>query len=218
MIYDIDNDLFKSNLTAHTARVNDIEVIDESRFASCSSDKFITVWNMTNYTSIYKISAGSSVKCLKLLPNGYLAAGLNSGQIQIWDLDKALLKNSLIGHTAQVNDLELLLNGDLVSCSNDFLNKIWDLNTITLKSNLTTHGTYVTAVKLISSDLLVSGATGGAICLWNLTTGVCTKYTAAGAVLAVELLGNSFLKFYLFPLEKQSYGLFKLYFLDQYKL
>ena len=160
--------------TGHSGEVLALEWINENTLASGSSDSTIQIWSLQTGLTQTSIYTENSVWSLKLLTNGvYIAAGLQNGQIQIYNKDTGSLVQSLLGHTNSVYDLCLITNGNsnlLASSSGDLTIRIWDLNTNLNKFVLNGHTANVVGLKQISSDILSSGSGDKTIKLWNITS------------------------------------------------
>jgi WD40 repeat protein len=174
------------NYTGHTSGVVALEYINTDTMASSAYDQTIQIWSMSTGVTIRKFTnvqnQFTNVLSLALLTNGYyLASGLASGIILIYNINNESLVFSLQGHTTQVNDLVLLDSNDLLaSSSSDNTVRIWNLaesNNVQYEIvfNLTGHSSSVQGLKLVSSDLLASGSSDNTVILWNITTGTLYK-------------------------------------------
>jgi WD40 repeat protein len=175
------------NYTGHINKgVVALEYINADTMASSAYDQTIQIWSISTGVTIRTFTnvqnQYTNVLSLALLTNGYyLASGLATGVIFIYNINNGSLVFSLQGHTNQVNDLVLLNSNDLLaSSSNDKTVRIWNLTKSNnfqskLVYNLTGHSNNVEGLKLISSDLLASGSDDNTINLWNITKGALYK-------------------------------------------
>jgi WD40 repeat protein len=175
------------NYTGHINQgVVALEYINTDTMASSAYDQTIQIWSISTGVTIRTFTnvqnQYTNVLSLALLSNGYyLASGLATGVIFIYNINNGSLVFTLQGHTNQVNDLLLLNNNDLLaSSSNDKTVRIWNLtksNNVQYKLmyNLTGHLDNVQGLKLISSDLLASGSSDNTIKLWNIINGTLYK-------------------------------------------
>ena len=162
----------------HTNWVNAIEYISTNTMASGSYDSTIQIWSISTGATQMTINPGNYVTSLKLFSNGfYLAAGLNSGKINIYNINNGgSLVSTLTGHISGVNDLALIDSNLLASSGEDV--RIWDLTTNTNKFILTGHTNQVVGLKLVSSDTLASGSLDKTIKMWNTTSGTLIRTLA----------------------------------------
>jgi WD40 repeat protein len=186
------------NYTDHTHSVLGLEWINEDTIASSGYDYTIKIWSIKTAETKLTIYTGDAVYSLKLLTNGfYLASGLGSGKINIYDIsNNGSLISILVGHTNAfgVNDLILLSNDLLASSSDDRSIRIWNLTTKTTKFILQGHSLNVNGLKLVSYDILASGSSDNSIKLWNITNGTLIR-TLTGhtsyILNSVDYLSNS---------------------------
>ncbi len=156
----------------HSSWVRALEWLDNDTLASAGySDKTIKLWSPTTGQTKRTIKINRDVYSLKLLnTNIHLAAGLENGDINIYNINDGNLVSSLKGHTSAVEDL-VQLSADLLASSSYQTVRIWDLTTNTCKFNLTGHTHYVYGLKQISPNILASGSSDDTIKLWDITTG-----------------------------------------------
>jgi WD40 repeat protein len=160
------------NYTGHTKEVLGLEWINEDTIASGGYET-IKIWLINTAETKLTINTGDVVYSLKLFRNSfYLACGLQSGKIYIYDINtNGSLISTLVGHKAAVNDFILLSNDLLASSSSDYSVRIWKLTTKTNKTILQGHTANVNGLKLVSFDILASGSSDNLIKLWNITNG-----------------------------------------------
>jgi WD40 repeat protein len=156
----------------HSSGVYGLEWLDNDTLASGERDETIKIWSMTTGQTKRTIKINQEVDSLKLLnTNIHLAAGLFSGDINIYNINDSNLVSSLKGHTSFVWDL-VQLNADLLaSASWDKTVRIWNLTTNTCKFILTGHAQSVRGLKQITPNILASGSAEGTIKLWDIATG-----------------------------------------------
>ena len=164
----------------HANLVYSIEYISTDTMASGSTDLKIQIWSISTGATLITINPGGAVMSLKLLTNGfYLAAGLQSGKINIYDINNnGNLVSNLNGHTGYVYDLVLINSNLLASSSGDKTVRIWDLTTNTTKFNLTGHASVVFGLNSVSSDTLASGSADFTVKMWNTTNGTLIRTLA----------------------------------------
>jgi WD40 repeat protein len=184
------------NYTDHTHSVLGLEWINEDTIASGGYDLTIKLWSIITAQTKKTINTGEVVISLKLLTNGfYLASGLQSGKINIYDINNnGSLISILVGHTVDVNDLILLSNDLLASSSGDRSIRIWNLTTNSTKFILQGHTERVDGLKLVSCDILASGSSDNSIKLWNITNGQIIRTLTGHSYYilnSVDFLSNS---------------------------
>ena len=118
----------------HSSSVVALEWLDNDTLASGSRDKTIKLWSPTTGQTKRTIQTTEYVWSLKLLKtNIHLAAGLEYGDINIYNINDGNLVSSLKGHTSAVYDL-VQLSADLLASSGGYKDetvRIWNLTTNT---------------------------------------------------------------------------------------
>jgi WD40 repeat protein len=180
----------------HSSTVYDLEWLDQDTLASAGYiDKTIKLWSPTTGQTKRTIHTNAPyVSSLKLLnTNIHLAAGLQYGDINIYNINDGNLVSSLKGHTNGVWDLVQLSADLLASSSGDGTVRIWNLKTNTCKSILTGHTNSVYGLKQITPSILASGSADKTIKLWDITSGqlirTLTGHTG-GILWSVDLLNS----------------------------
>lgn len=102
-----------------------------SVLASAGADRKILLWTMPDGQTLHTFEASASVRALALSPDGrLLAAGCDSGAIEIWDVATARLGGRLDGHTDWVAALAFTADGkQLASGGFDGTVRLWDMAT-----------------------------------------------------------------------------------------
>jgi WD40 repeat protein len=179
----------------HSSSVDALEWLDNDTLASAGYlDKTIKLWSPTTGQTKRTIQTNKNVYSLKLLnTNINLAAGLQYGDINIYNINDGNLVSSLKGHASLVNDLVQISDELLASASGDETLRIWNLTTNTCKFNLTGHTGVVFGLKQITSNILASGSSDTTIKLWDITSGQLIR-TLTGHTCniwySVDLLNN----------------------------
>ena len=161
----------------HTDTVTNLDQIDENTLVSVSLDQTLRVWNMSSGAQLYQYTKGFSLWSVKLLSNGYLAVGLNTGIENLLIFNYTEGSNSvkyLKGHTGTVFDIEVLDSQYLASASGDRSILVWDLNWTngSFKFNLSSHKNIVVDLALISSTTwLASASEDLSIKIWDWNNG-----------------------------------------------
>jgi WD40 repeat protein len=154
----------------HSSSIDALEWLDNDTLASGSYD--INIWSPTTGQTKRTIQTNQIVLSLTMLnTNIHLAAGLQYGDINIYNINDVNLVSSLKGHTYWVNDLVQISNELLASSSRDGTVRIWNLTTNTCKFILTGHTSDVFGLKQITPSILASGSSDRTIKLWDITSG-----------------------------------------------
>src|SRR5262249_8749017 len=102
----------------------------------------------------YLTGHNSTVVCLRMLPNGWLASGAASNDIRIWNVSSGA-STTFNGHTGSVLSLDVLANGNLVSGSMDKTFKVWNMSSGQVYTSMINASVYV--VKTINSCYFATG-------------------------------------------------------------
>jgi WD40 repeat protein len=161
--------------SGHSNNVYAVEYIKEDLIATGAWDNTIQLWSLNTGIINRTINTPQYVNALQLLNNnGYLAAGLATNNINIYNLNDGSLVSTLAGHSNWVNDLTLISSNFgslLASSSYDQTVRIWNLTTNTQAFSLTGHTNQVYGLKLVTTNVLASGCQDNTIKLWNITSG-----------------------------------------------
>ena len=128
--------------------------LDEKQFLSSDADGIIIVWNVDDDRIIRLADTGSSVQCIKMLPNNFVASGHADRTIKIWQVDTMEELLELEGHDNSVACLELLSENLLVSGSTDGRIKIWRLDAATCVETLERHKGLIVGLQLLNPDIV----------------------------------------------------------------
>ena len=164
-------------LKGHTDIINDLELISNKRLASCSDDKTIKIWNLSDLANrkerislLEKTLLGheSGVICLQYFNNDILLSGGSDNLVIVWDLINYDIKYKLSGHSDWVYCLEMLSNNLFASGSFDSTIRIWNIDDIKQDCQiLEGHLSNVKYLKRISENALISGSSDGLIKIWD---------------------------------------------------
>ncbi len=156
----------------HSSQVYALEWLDNDTLASGSRDQIITLWSLATGQTKRIIQTNQKVLSLTMLnTNIHLAAGLDNGDINIYNINDGNLVSSLKGHSSVVYDLVQISADLLASSSGDRTVRIWNLTTNTCKFILTGHTNKVVGLKQITPSILASGSDDTTIKLWDITSG-----------------------------------------------
>ncbi|RMZ96870.1 WD40 repeat-containing, partial [Brachionus plicatilis] len=162
------NGSIKKKLVGHTSVVNQIIELPNGNLVSCSDDKTVKVWNISNGTVIKTMTHTSLVYSIAVLNNGYLASGLSDGTIKIWNVETNQMVRNLTGHSSIIcyhNCLHVLQDGYLLSGSHDDTMKVWDPSDGTIELSLL-HKSSVRQIAVLPSGNYISSS-HYEIIVWN---------------------------------------------------
>ena len=118
------------NIKSHNEEINNLILLsDKKYFATCSNDKTIKIYNLTNFEEIISIQEYSFIKNINELKNGKIISCSLDGSfkiIKIFYSNKAYIFDKIIkAHDKCVYKVIELENKKLASCSEDKSIKIW---------------------------------------------------------------------------------------------
>ena len=105
--------------------------------------------------------------------NNTIAAGLDSGDIIVFNALTGTQTATMSGHTGSITSLTYSLDGTLlVSGSHDMTIKLWDVQTGGVIKTFCGHTDEVRSVSILADNTMIaSGSSDQTICLWNIETG-----------------------------------------------
>jgi len=121
--------LSRSIVTPHKKSIYKIVFFDdESRFATCSDDASIMIWDINKEEPLKELSGHTDrIWNLIKLHNGNLVSSSSDMKIKVWDPYKGKCEKTFSGHTDFVSALVELPRLTLISGSHDKTIKFWDL-------------------------------------------------------------------------------------------
>ena len=157
----------------HTMWVNGLAKCNEEKFASCSNDKNIIIWDFTNKTLVNKISAhNESILTIIKLNNGNLCSGSCDLIIKIWNWETAecLYKyegfENWIRCICQFDDQTLIVGSDKT---------ITILKNKEIKAILSEHNNDVRNICKIDENYFASASFDNTIKIWNINFLSCEQ-------------------------------------------
>lgn len=141
------------------------------KFASCSDDVSIKIWDFGSCTDENTLTGhGWDVKCIAWHPySSMLVSGSKDNLIKIWDAKSATNIATLHGHKNTVSDVTWNQNGNwLLSCSRDQLIKLYDIRMMKELQSFRGHKREVTTLAWhpFQEGFFVSGAFDGSMMFW----------------------------------------------------
>ncbi len=168
-------------LEGHNDIINDLEFISNKFLASCSDDKTIKIWSLSDLRNKKKnddllvntlLGHESGVVCVKYFNNDILLSGGSDSLVIVWDLIEYKMKYKLNGHSDWVFCLEILSNDLFATGSFDKTIRIWNIGDKQECKILDGHLSQVKYLKRISENAMISGSNDGLIKIWDYKDGV----------------------------------------------
>lgn len=161
----------------HMSWVYSLYLLDNYRFASCSADNSINIYNLNNYELETTITGKSGVNYIAMLSNKYLASA--SDDIKIYDLNSKALLYTLNHHTHYVNKVSEISYDRMCSCSMDETLMIYDsFPPFRQKKALKGHKyPIISFIELKNKKYILSSSCNGEeMCIWNNKNYQCETY------------------------------------------
>ena len=166
-----------NTLKMHNLSVNCMCLIDKERFASCSNDKTIRVYDIATLECVKRMTGHEySVNYISLLSNGKLVSGSFDNTIKIWDISTGECSFTLTKHTNSVFQVSEISNNRICSCSDDCTLMIFDNSPpYSHKQTLSSKtGPIRSFIELPRKNRIISSSQwGDEIQIWNSVTYQC---------------------------------------------
>lgn len=170
-IYDTENAELLSLPVVHTSTVSDVLYWDDS-LISLGLDSRVVIWeDATENRREFVVSDGIVSAAID---ENMLALGLNSGNIELYDLSDDVLIATLAAHTARVTALGFDATGQkLVSVGRDAQTILWDVESHEILLTLDSENGVALESAAISPDgmTIATGGRDANIILWDAMTG-----------------------------------------------
>ena len=99
---------------------------DKITLISCSDDKTIKIWNLSNLTCIKTLEGHSSwVFNILLFRPGILCSASCDSLIKFWDIKSGRCIHTLHGHKESIKQAVISNNGELISVCLDKIVRFW---------------------------------------------------------------------------------------------
>jgi WD40 repeat protein len=106
-------------LEGHLNTIYYLELTSNVNLFSCSEDKTVKLWNIETGELLNSIQFKYPVNCIQLLNDDIIAAALENGEIELYNLKKKQKIKSFLAHLSYVYRMHFLSNGYLLSgCGN----------------------------------------------------------------------------------------------------
>ena len=184
-------------LNTQSGWVSSFIVLKDKRFACCSSEGIIEVFDQTTYDTEMKWKAHKEpIWNLSLLDDGSIISSSKDTTMKIWSLGPTsyTLVKTLQGHTECVSQSIQIVNSKIVSCSLDKTIKIWDKSSPECLKTLTGHKNEIRTLLQLSNKKQFVSAGADSIRLWGIENYECEKVLeyeeCSGENCVVELKGK----------------------------
>ncbi|MEM6517700.1 MAG: WD40 repeat domain-containing protein [Cyanobacteria bacterium P01_C01_bin.70] len=163
--------------TGHTEAISSLVFNqDGSKLASCSSDKTVRIWDVSNHKCVHSFKEKDSwFCCLAFHANGNLLAGGGFNYIKLWDIKKQKCVHSFLQPTGRI--FSLAFNEDLnilAAGGSDGVIWIWNLDSKHFCKQLSGHTQHVHAIAFSPDKRkMVSSGDDNTIRLWNVEDFKC---------------------------------------------
>jgi len=114
-------------LKGHKSHINSLILSeDKTALISCSGDKTIKIWNLSNYTCIKTLEGHSRyVRNILLFRPGILCSVSDDSLIKFWDIESGKCIHTLHEHKDYTYQAVISNNGELVSVGYDNIVRFW---------------------------------------------------------------------------------------------
>jgi WD40 repeat protein len=153
--------------------ITDAAYSPDGKWIGVASTIGISLHQADTLDELVFMEADSAVRGIAFSPDGKtLAAGLDSGSIEVWTVEGALVR-SLEGHGERVNSVAFSPDGDLLaSGSVDATVRLWQVSDGTLIGTLRGHNSAVSSVAFSPDGLaLFSGSQDGTVQMRQIPAG-----------------------------------------------
>ncbi len=158
------------SISAHTKGVNCLLYIKENKFASCSDDKTILLFE--NKKIIFELVGhkGRIYNLCKITSTVMASCG-DDNNIKLWDYTKGICIGSLIKHNASINEIICVSQDEtnplLLSVSNDRSMILWNMEKRSIIKKIdNAHSQAITSVLFTQDGKILTGGIDGLIKIW----------------------------------------------------
>ncbi|GAA5800276.1 hypothetical protein HPULCUR_005702 [Helicostylum pulchrum] len=204
VVWDPETGEMKQQFESHTLAILDVDWMDNTTFASCSSDKTIYVCRVGMKTPLKKwIGHEDEVNAVRWDPSGqYLASCSDDMTTKIWSMESDTPVQEIKGHNLQIYTLQWApytqrdsVNNSpriLATASFDATVRIWDALKGTCLHVLRNHSEAVYSISFSpDARLLASGSFDEVLNVWDAKDGTLKKtFKANGGIFEVHFNKN----------------------------
>ncbi|KAL3859053.1 hypothetical protein ACJMK2_009289 [Sinanodonta woodiana] len=124
-VWDLANQYLVRQHHHHVGKINSVLLSPERhQLLSSAEDQYLRVMDFETGTEIFVKDVKDQIKCMKMMGN-VLLTGTQSGNLQVWDIDKAQLVKEIDAHRDAVTCLHLIETGTILSGSADRTVCLW---------------------------------------------------------------------------------------------
>ncbi|KAG1377706.1 hypothetical protein G6F61_006497 [Rhizopus arrhizus] len=197
IIWDPETGEMKQQFEYHALAILDVDWMDNTTFASCSSDKTIYVCKLGQTKPLKKwVGHEDEVNAVRWDPSGqYLASCSDDMTCKIWSLASDKPIQQIRGHTLQIYTLQWAPQKDsgiLATASFDASVRLWDALSGTCLHVLNNHTEAVYSISFSpDARLLASGSFDEVLNVWDTKNGSLKKtFKADGGIFEVHFSKN----------------------------
>ena len=160
----------KKTLLGHYGRVNSVEILSNTRVASCASDQTIRIWDTESGQCLKELLGQYwEISTLKKISNDYLTSGYSNGKIELWNLNTG--ESLRIFGVHSIDQIGIVTKDRIAPRSRNLETiKVYDISTGECLQNLIGHTSAVKCMCVQSADRIISGSFDGKIKIWCLKT------------------------------------------------
>lgn len=168
----LNNFFLRKSIKAHSDSVNNLLQLKNGNLISCSKDKTIKIWDISNLNDIKELYTlkghhNSVNKIIELQDKSQIISCSFDGKIIFWDLNMKNDKIIIKGHTKYIYDIILINKNEFASSSFEEI-KIWNIEKKEKEYELKGHNGWIYCLTLLKENYLVSGSYDRTIIIWNL--------------------------------------------------
>ena len=203
-IYDPSKTLINT-IYAHTNAIIRIKVLANNQLSSCSADKTVKIWNMTDWSLIQTYTGHiEEVTALAQINENTMATGSglygtsSGGYFNIWTIGTTgTTIRTVSSTTGSIRALELLQNGLLASGDNYGYLKFWNYSTGSLVKSIKTNTNkyQINDIAVIDSQYLATGGDDKLVNIWDYTTYTLKKAMSGhtNSIRSLKVLSSQYL-------------------------
>lgn len=193
VVWDVDSGEALQQYAVHEAPTLDVDWRDDDVFATCSSDRTITVCRVGEERPMVRYTGHQDeVNAIRWDPTGRLLASCSDDHTaKVWSLDQAAHVLDLRSHTKEIYTIQWAPAESgpplLASASFDATIKLWDVHAGRCMQNLTKHRDAVYSVAFSpDGQYLASGSSDQSVMVWSVRDGALIKtFTGRGGIFEV---------------------------------
>lgn len=158
-------------ITSHTDYVRNLLLLNDDRFASCSDDKTVHIYNSSSFQSEITITNNSAISSIIQLPNNVLVIPDDNALKFINLFQYSYSSDHIIehAHDGAISSLIVLPRNRIASAGEDLTLKIWCVNLYVCLAVLSHHTDIITSLlSLHCKDSMVSTSFDNTLVLWDM--------------------------------------------------